>query len=412
MKSLFEELKSRGYIYQMTNEEKIKEILDGEPRTIYMGIDPTADSLHIGHCFPLIVLRKMQDYGHKVIVLIGGATAMVGDPTGKTDMRKMVTQEFINNNLNSVKRIIGQFLRTDGDNPVTIVNNYDWFSKFSYIEFMREVAVHFNVNKMLASDACKTRLNEGGLTFFEMGYQLMQAYDFFYLNRNYGCVLQIGGSDQWANILAGADYGRKINNLEGKDEEAFQALTVPLLTNSEGKKMGKTEKGAVWVLKEKMSPFEFYQYFYNIQDKDVEKMLKLLTNVPLEEIEELMKGDIRVAKQRMAYEITKFIHGQTDADEALKVSIEMFKQDNFEDAPAVDFEREKVVNGIKFVDLMVEVGFFVSKSEARRMIEQNAVSVNGEKIKDVDLVVTEKNFVNDELLVKKRKKNFIKVVLE
>ena len=412
MKSLFEELKSRGYIYQMTNEEKIKEILDGEPRTIYMGIDPTADSLHIGHCFPLIVLRKMQDYGHKVIVLIGGATAMVGDPTGKTDMRKMVTQEFINNNLNSVKRIIGQFLRTDGDNPVTIVNNYDWFSKFSYIEFMREVAVHFNVNKMLASDACKTRLNEGGLTFFEMGYQLMQAYDFFYLNRNYGCVLQIGGSDQWANILAGADYGRKINNLEGKDEEAFQALTVPLLTNSEGKKMGKTEKGAVWVLKEKMSPFEFYQYFYNIQDKDVEKMLKLLTNVPLEEIEELMKGDIRVAKQRMAYEITKFIHGQTDADEALKVSIEMFKQDNFEDAPAVDFEREKVVNGIKFVDLMVEVGFFASKSEARRMIEQNAVSVNGEKIKDVDLVVAEKDFVNDELLVKKGKKNFIKVVLK
>ena len=412
MKSLFEELKSRGYIYQMTNEEKIKEILDGEPRTIYMGIDPTADSLHIGHCFPLIVLRKMQDYGHKVIVLIGGATAMVGDPTGKTDMRKMVTQEFINHNLNSVKRIIGQFLRTDGDNPVTIVNNYDWFSKFSYIEFMREVAVHFNVNKMLASDACKTRLNEGGLTFFEMGYQLMQAYDFFYLNRNYGCVLQIGGSDQWANILAGADYGRKINNLEGKDEEAFQALTVPLLTNSEGKKMGKTEKGAVWVLKEKMSPFEFYQYFYNIQDKDVEKMLKLLTNVPLEEIEELMKGDIRVAKQRMAYEITKFIHGQTDADEALKVSIEMFKQDNFEDAPAVDFEREKVVNGIKFVDLMVEVGFFASKSEARRMIEQNAVSVNGEKIKDVDLVVAEKDFVNDELLVKKGKKNFIKVVLK
>ena len=412
MKSLFEELKSRGYIYQMTNEEKIKEILDGEPRTIYMGIDPTADSLHIGHCFPLIVLRKMQDYGHKVIVLIGGATAMVGDPTGKTDMRKMVTQEFINNNLNSVKRIIGQFLRTDGDNPVTIVNNYDWFSKFSYIEFMREVAVHFNVNKMLASDACKTRLNEGGLTFFEMGYQLMQAYDFFYLNRNYGCVLQIGGSDQWANILAGADYGRKINNLEGKDEEAFQALTVPLLTNSEGKKMGKTEKGAVWVLKEKMSPFEFYQYFYNIQDKDVEKMLKLLTNVPLEEIEELMKGDIRVAKQRMAYEITKFIHGQTDADEALKVSIEMFKQDNFEDAPAVDFEREKVVNGIKFVDLMVEVDFFASKSEARRMIEQNAVSVNGEKIKDVDLVVAEKDFVNDELLVKKGKKNFIKVVLK
>ncbi len=411
MKSLFDELKERGYFYQMTDEQKIREILDGEPRTIYMGIDPTADSLHIGHCFPLIVLRKMQDYGHRVIVLIGGATAMIGDPTGKTDMRKMVTQDFINHNLNSVKRIIGQFLKMDGDNPAIIVNNYDWFKDFKYIEFMREVAVHFNVNKMLASDACKTRLNEGGLTFFEMGYQLMQAYDFFYLNRHYGCVLQIGGSDQWANILAGADYGRKINNLEGKDEEAFQALTIPLLTNSEGKKMGKTEKGAVWVLKEKMSPFDFYQYFYNIQDKDVEKMLKLLTNVPLAEIEELMKGDIRVAKQKMAYEITKFIHGKDDADDALKISLEMFKQDNFDDAPSVEFAKDKLNGGIKLVDLMAEVGFFASKSEARRMIEQNAVSLNGEKVTDVDRVVTQNDFGEKGLLLKRGKKNYIKVVL-
>lgn len=411
MKSLFDELKERGYFYQMTDEQKIREILDGEPRTIYMGIDPTADSLHIGHCFPLIVLRKMQDYGHRVIVLIGGATAMIGDPTGKTDMRKMVTQDFINHNLNSVKRIIGQFLKMDGDNPAIIVNNYDWFKDFKYIEFMREVAVHFNVNKMLASDACKTRLNEGGLTFFEMGYQLMQAYDFFYLNRHYGCVLQIGGSDQWANILAGADYGRKINNLEGKDEEAFQALTIPLLTNSEGKKMGKTEKGAVWVLKEKMSPFDFYQYFYNIQDKDVEKMLKLLTNVPLAEIEELMKDDIRVAKQKMAYEITKFIHGKDDADDALKISLEMFKQDNFDDAPSVEFAKDKLNGGIKLVDLMAEVGFFASKSEARRMIEQNAVSLNGEKVTDVDRVVTQNDFGDKGLLLKRGKKNYIKVVL-
>ncbi len=412
MNSLFEELKERGYIYQMTDEKKVKEILDGEPRTIYMGIDPTADSLHIGHCFPLIVLRKMQDHGHKVIVLIGGATAMIGDPTGKTDMRKMVTQDFINHNLDSVKKIIGKFLRTDGDNPVTIVNNYDWFKDFKYIEFMREVAVHFNVNKMLASDACKTRLNEGGLTFFEMGYQLMQAYDFFYLNRNYGCVLEIGGSDQWANILAGADYGRKINHLEGKDEEAFQAMTIPLLTNSEGKKMGKTEKGAVWVLKDKMSPFEFYQYFYNIKDEDVEKMLKLLTNVPLDEISELMKGDIRVAKQRMAYEITKFIHGEDDADEALKISNEMYKQDNFDDAPSVEIEKSEVENGKKLVDLMTEIGFFASKSEARRMIEQNAVSMNGEKVTDIDTEVCEKDFGDKGLLLKRGKKNFLKVVLK
>ena len=410
MNSLYEELKKRGYIYQTTDEAKVKEILDGEPRTIYMGIDPTADSLHIGHCFPLIVLRKLQDRGHKVIVLIGGATAMVGDPTGKTDMRKMVTQDFINKNLESVKKIIGKFLKTDGDNPVTIVNNHDWFKEFHYIEFMREVAVHFNVNKMLASDACKTRLNEGGLTFFEMGYQLMQAYDFFYLNRNYGCVLQIGGSDQWANILAGADYGRKINNLEGKDEEAFQAMTIPLLTNSEGKKMGKTEKGAVWVLKEKMSPFEFYQYFYNIQDKDVEKMLKLLTNVSLDEIEELKKGDIRVAKQKMAYEITKFVHGQEDADNALKVSLEMYSQDNFDDAPSVQIERSRV-ESIKLIDLLCEVQFMASKSEARRMIEQNAVSVNGEKVTDIEKIITIEDFKDGYLLLKRGKKNYLKVEL-
>ena len=410
MNSLYEELKNRGYIYQTTNEEKVKEILDGEPRTIYMGIDPTADSLHIGHCFPLIVLRKLQDRGHKVIVLIGGATAMVGDPTGKTDMRKMITQDFINKNLESVKTIIGKFLNTEGDNPVTIVNNHDWFKEFHYIEFMREVAVHFNVNKMLASDACKTRLNEGGLTFFEMGYQLMQAYDFFYLNRNYGCVLQIGGSDQWANILAGADYGRKINNLEGKDEEAFQAMTIPLLTNSEGKKMGKTEKGAVWVLKEKMSPFEFYQYFYNIQDKDVEKMLKLLTNVSLEEIEELIKGDIRIAKQRMAYEITKFVHGEEEADNALKVSLEMYSQDNFDDAPSVQIDKNKVEN-IKLIDLLCDVQFMASKSEARRMIEQNAVSVNGEKVKDIEKIITLTDFNDGYLLLKRGKKNYLKVEL-
>ena len=412
MQSLFEDLKSRGYIYQMTNEEKVKEILDGEPRTIYMGIDPTADSLHIGHCFPLIVLRKMQDAGHKIIVLIGGATAMIGDPTGKRDMRKMVTQDFINKNLESVKKIIGKFIKLDGDNPAIIVNNHDWFKDINYIDFMRDVGVHFNVSKMLASDACKSRMNEGGLTFFEMGYQLMQAYDFVHLNRKYGCVLQIGGSDQWANILAGADYGRKLNNLEGKDEEAFQAMTIPLLTNSEGKKMGKTESGAVWVLKEKMSPYEFYQYFYNVKDEDTEKLMKLLTNVSLEEIAELLKGDIRVAKQRMAYEITKFIHGEDDANEALKTSTEMFQKDNFADAPSVELEKTTFNDGMKLIDLMAQVGFFASKSEARRMVEQGAVSLNGEKVEDIDKCVSESDFIDGAILLKRGKKNFLKVVLK
>ncbi len=412
MNSLFEDLKERGYIYQMTNEEKIKEILDGEPQTIYLGIDPTADSLHIGHCFPLIVLRKMQDAGHRIIVLIGGATAMIGDPTGKCDMRKMVTQEFIESNLENVKKIIGKFLKFDGDNPAIIVNNNDWFKNINYIDFMRDVGVHFNVSKMLASDACKTRMNGGGLTFFEMGYQLMQAYDFVHLNEEYGCRLQIGGSDQWANILAGVDYGRKLNYLAGKDEEAFQAMTVPLLTNSEGKKMGKTEKGAVWVLKEKLSPFEFYQYFYNVKDEDVEKLLKLLTSVPMTEIKELMNGDIRDAKQRMAYEITKFVHGKEDADDALNTSIEMFKKDNFEDAPEVAFDANKFVDGMKLVDVMVEVAFFASKSEARRMIEQGAVSLNGQKVDNVDKTLSSADFNNGELLLKRGKKTFLKVVLK
>ena len=275
MKNLFETLKERGYIYQTTNQEEVKKLLNGEPTVAYVGIDPTADSLHLGHCLPLVMAKYLQDAGHKIIIVLGGATAMIGDPSGKTDMRKMVTSDFVNKNRPGIEESISKFIRLDGDNPAIIVNNADWFKGYDYIDFMRDIGVHFNVNKMLSCDAYAKRIENGGLTFFEMGYMLMQAYDFVYLNKKYGCRLEFGGSDQWANILAGADLGRKLAIMEGKDAETFQAFTNVLLLNADGKKMGKTEKGALWVNKEKCSPYEFYQYFYNCDDRDVEKLLRI-----------------------------------------------------------------------------------------------------------------------------------------
>ena len=242
------------------------------------------------------MLRKFQQAGHKVIVLLGGATAMIGDPSGRNDMRSMVTDDFIKTNFQNIKKTIGKAVELEGENPAIIVNNADWIRGYDYVDFMRDIGQHFNVNHMLASESCASRLAAGGLTFLEMGYMLIQAYDFVYLNRKYGCQLQIGGSDQWGNIVAGAELGRKLNFLEGKDPEAFQALTCPLLTDANGKKMGKTSKGALWISKEKTSPYEFYQYFINVDDRDVVKLLKLFTNYEISEIESLAKADIRAAK--------------------------------------------------------------------------------------------------------------------
>ncbi len=405
---LFETLKERGYVYQTTNEENVKKLINGEPITVYVGIDPTADSLHIGHFFSLMMLRYFQDAGHKTIVLIGGATAMVGDPSGRTDMRKMMTKEIVERNFNEVKGLVERFVDTKGENPAIIVNNADWFKGYDYVNFMRDIGRFFNVNEMLASEAYARRLQEGGLTFLEMGYMLMQAYDFVYLNEKYGCKLQIGGSDQWGNMTAGTKLAKKIAFDKGTTLN-LEALTCPLLTNSEGQKMGKTAKGALWVAKEKTSVYDFYQYFYNVQDKDVFTLLKLFTRIPLTEIENIVNEDIRIAKKRMAFEITKLIHGEEDAIKAQAMSENLFSHGG-DDAP--EFILESLGDGIGICDLLALTKLCSSKSDARRMIEGGAISMKGEKVSDISLVVKMPDFENGSLLLKKGKKNFIKVVIK
>ena len=407
---LFETLKERGYVYQMSNEENVKKIVNGEPTTVYVGIDPTADSLHIGHFFSLMMIKYFQDAGHHVIVLIGGATAMVGDPSGRTDMRKMLTEEQINHNLNEVKSLIEKFVDTTGDNPAKIVSNAEWFKGYDYVDFMRDVGTYFNVNKMLSNDAYARRLEEGGLTFLEMGYMLMQAYDFVYLNKTYGCNLQIGGSDQWGNMTAGTELGRKMAFADGK-ERNLECLTCPLLTNSEGQKMGKTAKGALWVAREKTSVFDFYQYFYNVQDKDVLTLLKLFTRIPLEEINSLVSTNIIEAKKKMAFEITKLVHGEALANQAMQMAQNLFTMGG-DDAPIYELKSEELNDGISICDLLFITKLAPSKSEARRLIQGGAITVKGQKINDFALTITKNDFENNSILLKKGKKNFIKVVLK
>jgi len=407
---LFETLKERGYVYQMTNEENVRKILNGKPTTVYVGTDPTADSLHIGHFFSLMMLKYFQDAGHKVIVLVGGATAMVGDPSGRTDLRTMLTKDQVNHNFQQVKSLIERFVDTSGDNPATIVNNADWFNGREYVDFMRNVGKHFNVNKMLANEAYARRLEEGGLTFLEMGYMLMQAYDFVYLFEKYGCNVQIGGSDQWGNMVAGTERTTKMSFEDGVKRD-LECLTCPLLTNSEGQKMGKTAKGALWVASDKTSVYDFYQYWYNVQDKDVEKLLRLFTRIPLEEISKLIAEDIRIAKKRMAFEITKLIHGEEEAIKAQQASENLFNGgQNLDNVPTVKINKSQLP--ISLVDLVAVAKLVSSKSEGRRMIEQGAVSVNGDVKKDFNLSITESDFEDSTMLLKKGKKNFIKVVLE
>ena len=403
---LFETLKERGYVYQMSNEENVRKIVNGKPTTVYVGIDPTADSLHIGHFFSLMMIRYFQDAGHRVIVLIGGATAMVGDPSGRTDMRKMLTNEQVEHNLNEVKVLVERFVEMKGDNPAIIVSNAEWFKGYDYVDFMRDVGTHFNVNKMLSNDAYARRLEEGGLTFLEMGYMLMQAYDFVYLNKKYGCNLQIGGSDQWGNMVAGTELGRKMSFQDGINRD-LECLTCPLLTNSEGQKMGKTAKGALWVAREKTSVFDFYQYFYNIQDKDVLTLLKLFTRIPLDEIESLVKEDIIKAKKRMAFEITKLVHGEEEAKIAVQMSENLFAEGG-SDAPVVEVAKGDFPMNV--CDLLFRTKLAPSKSEARRLIQGGAITFKGEKVTDFSMQVSASDIEGGALL-KKGKKNFIKVEL-
>lgn len=405
--NLYETLKDRNLLYQSTDEEKLKNLLSTEKITVYSGTDPTADSLHIGHCVPCTILRRFQQAGHKVIILVGGATAAIGDPTGKTDMRPMLTKEQLKHNIEGIKRAYSKFLRFDGDNPAIIVNNADWFNGYDYVNFMRDVGVHFNVNKMIANEIYSKRIQEGGLTFFEMGYMLMQAYDFLYLNEKYNCVLQWGGADQWGNIVAGAELGRKMNFIDNKNRIMIGA-TNPLLLTPEGKKMGKTEKGAIWIEKDKISAYDFYQGIYQTPDACVEMMFALFTDIPMNEVRKIIKSDIVASKKRLAFEITKFIRDEQDAIEAEKMSTNLFSSNNIDkdNAPSVEVEINSEEIGV--LDLLTLAKFTQSNGEARRLIQQNGLSMDGENISDPQMKIKVEKLKTG-ILFKKGKKNYLLV---
>ena len=412
MRKVFEMLKERGYVYQATNEEKIKEMLNSDDaKTFYLGIDPTADSLHIGHFFALTMVRRLQKLGHHPIILIGGATALIGDPSGKKNMRKMLTKEQVEHNKAEVKELVKRFVDVDGDNPALILDNSEWINPQSYIDFMRNIGVHFNVNKMLATDCYKNRLEEGGLTFLEMGYMLMQAFDFVHLNETYGCVLEIGGSDQWANMVAGADLARKIDFANGKEDRGLQALTCPLLIKADGEKMGKTASGTLWISREKTTVYDFYQMFMNSYDEDVERLLSFFSDYEIEDIKRMCKEDIRNAKKIMAFEVTKLVHGEEEALKVQQASEEIFSnKGNSQNTETIELSKDVLNNNSNVIDVLMLSGIFESKSETKRLIEQNGVSINGEKVKSIDMIVTEDMLEDNALLIQKGKKKFIKML--
>jgi len=402
MKNVFNILEERGYIEQMTHPQEIKDLFSKESVPFYIGIDPTADSLHVGHFVSLMVASHMQKCGHKPIILVGGGTATIGDPSGKTDMRKMMTREQINHNVDCIKKQVEKFISFEGENKAIIVNNADWLLDLKFVDFVREIGSLFSVNKMLAAECYKQRL-ETGLTFFEMSYMLMQSYDFLYLYNKYGCKLQMGGNDQWSNIIGGVDLIRKI----GKDDSF--GLTFKLLTTKEGKKMGKTEKGALWLDSSKTSPYEFYQYWRNIEDSSVETVLKMLTYLPMDEINRLssLKDEkINEAKKVVAFEITKLIHGEEEAKKAEEASNALFSGNgSLENMPSVKLDD---IN-ISLVDSIIATGIAPSKGQARTLITQGGISLNDEKITDISYKLSEKDFSQGYAILKKGKKIFYKL---
>ena len=397
--NVMDTLRERGFIKQTVFEEDLYKLLGSEKVSFYIGFDPTADSLHVGHYLAMMAMSHMQKAGHRPIVLIGGGTGMIGDPSGRTDMRNMLTAETVQHNCECFKKQMSRFFSFEGDNAAIMVNNGDWLLNLNYVDFLRDIGSLFSVNRMLTAECYKNRM-EKGLTFLEFNYMLMQSYDFLVLFQKYGCVLECGGDDQWSNMLAGADL---IRRKEGKD--AF-AMTFPLLTNSEGKKMGKTASGAVWLSAEKTSPYDFYQYWRNVEDSQVNKCMKLLTFMPLDEIEEMTAHQderINAAKDRLAYEITKIVHGQEVADDVVRKVKAAFSGD-VENMPTAAIPADMT----KVVDILAEVKFAPSKSEARRLIQGGAVSVDGVKIADVNAEVTDSQIANGFILYK-GKKNRLKV---
>lgn len=402
MNNVFNILQERGYIEQLTHPEEIKELLSKKSVPFYIGIDPTADSLHVGHFVSLMVASHMQKCGHKPIILVGGGTAIIGDPSGKTDMRKMLTKEDIAHNVECIKKQIEKFVSFEGENAAIIVNNADWILDLNFVDFMREIGSLFSVNKMLAAECYKQRM-ETGLTFFEMGYMLMQSYDFLHLYNTYGCKLEIGGNDQWSNIIGGVELIRKI----GKDDSF--GLTFKLLTTKEGKKMGKTEKGALWLDSKKVSPYEFYQYWRNIADSDIENVAKLLTFLPMDEIQKMMDlkdEQINEAKKRIAFEITKLVHGENEAKKAEEASDALFGgQGSLENMPTTKLEN----SNITITEALVQTGIAPSKGQAKTLISQGAVFLNNEKISDISYTLSDTDFKDGYAILKKGKKVFHKL---
>ncbi|MGL5050584.1 MAG: tyrosine--tRNA ligase [Fusobacteriaceae bacterium] len=405
MENVLDLLKDRGYIKQFTHENETRELLGKEKVTFYIGFDPTADSLHVGHFIAMMFMSHMQRAGHRPIALIGGGTAMIGDPSGRTDMRNMLTVEQIDQNVSAIKKQMEKFIDFSEDKAI-LVNNADWLLKLNYVDFIRDIGSHFSVNRMLAADCFKSRM-ENGLSFLEFNYMLMQGYDFLVLNQKYGCTMQLGGDDQWSNMIAGVDLIRK------KERKSSFAMTCTLLTNSEGQKMGKTAKGALWLDPEKTSPYDFYQYWRNIADSDVEKCLSLLTYVPMEEVmrlSALKDAEINFAKQVLAFEVTKIVHGEDEANRAKSAAEALFSGGaDMSNVPTVEITSDKLGNGI--ISILVETGVLKTTSEGRRLVQQGGLYIGDEKILDHNFSVIEEIFENNEILVRTGKKKFHKIKL-
>ena len=402
MENVIDLLNQRNYIEQITHPQELKEYLEKNKVSFYIGIDPTADSLHVGHFVSLMVASHLQKAGHRPIILVGGGTATIGDPSGKTDMRKMLSREEIDHNVECIKKQVAKFVSFEGENAAIIVNNADWLLDLKFVDFVREIGSLFSVNKMLAAECYKQRL-ETGLTFFEMSYMLMQSYDFLHLYNEYGCKLELGGNDQWSNIIGGVDLIRKI----GKSDSF--GLTFKLLTTKEGKKMGKTEKGALWLSAEKTSPYEFYQYWRNIEDESVKNVFNMLTFLPSERIEEFcnVEGEkINEAKKVLAYEITKLVHGEEEAKKAEEASNALFSgSGNLDNMPSTKIES----TNISILDALLLSGLAPSKGQARTLINQGGISLNDSKVTDVTLMLSDNDFKDCYAILKKGKKVFHKL---
>ena len=405
---VYEELQARGLIAQVTNEEEIRKMVNEGKAVFYIGFDPTADSLHVGHFMALCLMKRLQMAGNKPIALIGGGTGMVGDPSGRTDMRTMMTVETIQHNCDCFKKQMSRFIDFS-EGKAMMVNNAEWLMNLNYIDFLREIGPHFSVNNMLRAECYKQRM-EKGLSFLEFNYMLMQSYDFYELFQRYGCNMQFGGDDQWSNMLGGTEL---IRRKLGKDAHA---MTITLLLNSEGKKMGKTQSGAVWLDPNKTTPFEFYQYWRNVGDADVLKCLRMLTFLPLEQIDEMDKWEgsqLNTAKEILAYELTKLVHGEEEAEKAQAAAKALFSSGNAANMPTYELTEDDF-NGdeIDILSILQKSGLAPSRSEARRNVEQGGVSVDGNQVKDIKAVFTKDQLAGEGMVVKRGKKNFKKVVLK